>query len=90
MHHLHDHKGGGSHLGVKKTLEKVRSRFYWMNCKADINRWVKRCSPCAQVKPGPRFNAEMANIIVRAPLELLGMDILGPLPRTQQDHVYIL
>ena len=90
MHHLHDHKGGGSHLGVKKTLEKVRSRFYWMNCKADINRWIKHCSPCAQVKPGPRFKAEMTNIIVRAPLELLGMDILGPLPRTQQDHVYIL
>ena len=83
MHHLHVHKGGGSHLGVKKTLEKVRSRFYWMSCKADINHWVKRCSPCAQVKPGPTFKASMADIIVRESLELLGMDILGPLPWTQ-------
>jgi hypothetical protein len=29
----------GGHLGVNKTLNKVRQRYYWLQTKGDIVRW---------------------------------------------------
>ena len=40
---LHD-KGG--HLGVTKTLAKVKERFYWQGYEVDVEEWVKRCEAC--------------------------------------------
>ena len=35
--HLHSSRIGG-HLGISKTVENVRRRFYWPGCKTDIRR----------------------------------------------------
>jgi hypothetical protein len=35
---LHDGLSGG-HLGINKTLNKVRQRFYWLQARADIEKW---------------------------------------------------
>ncbi|KAJ8944228.1 hypothetical protein NQ318_001648 [Aromia moschata] len=38
------HNGStGGHLGVTKTLGKVRERFYWVNCTTDVKEWCKKC-----------------------------------------------
>lgn len=34
---LHNHKSSG-HLGIAKTLKKLRQRFYWPGFKADTER----------------------------------------------------
>ncbi|KAJ8951356.1 hypothetical protein NQ318_009292 [Aromia moschata] len=42
------HNGStGGHLGVTKTLGKVRERFYWVNCTTDVKEWCKKCVVCA-------------------------------------------
>ncbi len=33
----HDEIGGG-HLGVNKTWNKIRSRFFWKNTKQDVDQ----------------------------------------------------
>jgi hypothetical protein len=35
---LHDGPSG-SHFGINKTLNKVRQRFYWLQARADIEKW---------------------------------------------------
>jgi hypothetical protein len=30
----------GGHLGVNKTLNKFRQRFYWLQARADIEKWL--------------------------------------------------
>jgi hypothetical protein len=47
--------GGPSvgHLGVNKTLNKVRQRFYWLQARTDIEKWYKQCDTCASSR-GPR------------------------------------
>ena len=45
---LHNNPSAG-HLGVSKTLEKVRSRFYWHGMREDVEMHVRRCVPCAEV-----------------------------------------
>ena len=39
---LHDSQIGG-HMGVRKTLEKVRRRFYWPGQKSDVVKWCSNC-----------------------------------------------
>ena len=40
---LHNQPGGG-HLGMHKTLAKVRDRFYWPGLQKDVEHWC-RCLP---------------------------------------------
>ncbi|MBF2463461.1 hypothetical protein ICI39_14100 [Listeria welshimeri] len=46
LRHIHDGVSGG-HLGVKKTLVKVRQRFYWLRCREDVEDWCRKCTACA-------------------------------------------
>ena len=41
LYMLHSHKTS-SHLGVAKTLGKLRQRFYWPGHKADVERWCTK------------------------------------------------
>ena len=45
FHHLHSNRIGG-HFGVRCTLCKLRTRFYWPGYKRDIVRWCQRCKVC--------------------------------------------
>ncbi|KAL5473290.1 hypothetical protein EMCRGX_G027757 [Ephydatia muelleri] len=44
LHQLHDESG---HLGVQRTKEKVKERFYWPGYEADIEHWIHDCQ-CAR------------------------------------------
>ncbi|KAJ8949441.1 hypothetical protein NQ318_007542 [Aromia moschata] len=46
LEEIHNGSTGG-HLGVTKTLGKVRERFYWVNCTTDVKEWCKKCVVCA-------------------------------------------
>ena len=70
----------GGHLGEGKTLEKVKERFYWPGYHNDVKNWVNTCSDCAARKtPSPRNRAALQSIKVRSPMQLVAIDILGPL-----------
>jgi predicted aspartyl protease len=87
--HLHKERVGG-HLGISKTLENVRRRFYWPGCKSDIRRWCEQCSSCAQIKPGPRHRTRLKQIVASSPLDCVAIDLLGELPETDNGNRYIL
>jgi len=46
---LHDHPTSG-HLGIQKTLERAKRRFYWPRMADDINSYVGTCLSCQRVK----------------------------------------
>ena len=81
----------GSHLGVSKTVEKVRRRFYWPGQRRDIERWCAACESCATRKAPPtKPRAAMQADLPSGPFERVAMDILGPLPITTRGNKYIL
>ena len=86
---LHCVRAGG-HLGVKRTMAKIRQRFFWPHCKSDIDRWCLHCEVCAQVKPGPKHKAELHHVPVRNKLERVALDVLGELPETRNGNKYVL
>ena len=72
---LHDDVG---HLGIERTTELVRDRFYWPHMANDVMMYVKTCGRCVRRKgvPDSRVKAPLVNIQTTRPLELVCMDYL--------------
>ncbi|KAK2577752.1 hypothetical protein KPH14_011855, partial [Odynerus spinipes] len=84
----HDSPTGG-HFGVKKTLAKVRQRFFWLSNRTDVEDWCRRCFRCS-AKKGPKMKGKGALKIynVGAPFERIALDIVGPLPKSSSGNRY--
>ena len=90
LNQLHDQASSG-HLGIRRTLARMRSRFYWVGCKSDVIVWCQSCEVCQRRKsPVRKFRGPMQQYNVGAPLERVALDILGPLPETYNGNRYIL
>uniref|UniRef100_A0A3Q2ZCS5 Gypsy retrotransposon integrase-like protein 1 n=1 Tax=Hippocampus comes TaxID=109280 RepID=A0A3Q2ZCS5_HIPCM len=71
---LHDDIG---HLGLERTLDLVRSRFYWPRMGVDVEQKIKTCERCVRRKAQPERAASLVNIETTRPLELVCMDFLS-------------
>ena len=73
-------------------MKLVRSRFFWLGYRADIDRWCRKCDICARVKSGPRRRGAtlQQNSIPGAPMERIAIDICGPFPESQSGNLYIM
>lgn len=74
LRNLHDEMG---HLGIERTLELTRSRFYWPKMAADVEKKVKTCERCVRRKTQPDKAAPLVNIQTTRPMELVCMDFLS-------------
>ena len=87
---LHDHPTS-AHLGITKTLMKVRHWFYWPGQRRDVEDWCRSCIECASRKSPPQhYRAKLQTDITGNPLQRIAMDILGPLPVTTIGNKYVL
>ena len=89
INELHGGKLGG-HLGVKKTLACVKQRYFWSGMAADVRNCLRRCSQCARRKPPKRRVAPLQQYNVRGTMDRVAMDLVGPLPRTEDGNQWIL
>ena len=79
------------HFGIDRTLNSIRSRFYWPYMNEDIKQWCSECDICARCKPGPGVGkSPLRQTQCGAPLERIGIDIVGPLPLTENGNEYII
>ena len=87
---LHTNTTAG-HLGITKTLQKVRIRFYWPGQRRDVEDWCSACKECsARKSPTRPRHAPLQTDLSGTPFQRVAMDILGPLPQTDRGHIYIL
>jgi hypothetical protein len=53
-------------------------------------RWLKACTPCAKRKTPLALKIELSPINeANQPFDMMGMDLLGPLPETPRGNKYI-
>lgn len=75
------------HLGVNKTYDKLRDKYYWPKMFADVQHWCLSCTHC-QMKKSPKQpqTAPILPIPVEGPFDRVALDCLGhfrlPLPIT--------
>ena len=87
---LHEGTMGG-HLGVEKTLSKLKERFYWPGYHTDVQNWCRNCPVCTSRKNlAPKARAPLTSIKTGYPLQMVAMDILGPFPESPTGNKYIL
>ena len=77
---LHDESG---HLGVEKTVELVRDRFYWPKMGAEVEQYIKNCGRCIARKTPPQRAAPLNQITSKGPLDLVCIDFLSLEPDSQ-------
>ena len=90
LHHLHDLRVVG-HLGIQRTISRVKQRFYWPGLALDVARWCAKCPECAgrKGKPPPK-RTPLTQLPTGAPFDRIGMDILDTHKTTAKGHRYVL
>ena len=84
---LHDDVG---HLGLERTLELARQRFYWPKMAEDIQLYITRCVRCCLRKtPTSHIRAPLMSIHTTSKFELVCMDFLT-LERSRGGYEHIL
>jgi hypothetical protein len=85
---MHDHPIS-AHFASKTMYEKIKERYYWKGMKKDIEEYVKTCDDC-QRRNKPIGKNELHSIRIKEPWYQIGIDIVGPLPRTARGKKYIV
>ena len=90
MESMHDNMFAG-HFGVKKTLTRVKLRYYWPGYMKDVEDWCRTCLVCQRRKHPPSKNvAPLQSINTgQGPFEQVALDIVK-LPRTSRGNQYAL
>ena len=79
------------HLGITKTLAKLKRNFFWYKMRADVETFVKSCQKCSiNKKPHRKAKAKLGTFHAGVPMERVHLDILGPCPKSHSGNVYIL
>lgn len=81
-----------AHPGYAKTLEKVKSRFYWNTLTKDVKIWVKSCTTCQMTKPRTqRPQGLMTSTRIEPyPYRTCAIDVCGPMRRSSNGCLYII
>ena len=90
LYRFHNHKLAG-HLGIKKTLMKMKKKFFWPKMTKSIKNHIRSCLTCAKMKAHGGNRAPLQPI--KPPKRVwsrLTVDVIGPLPRSRHGMVYIL
>jgi transposase InsO family protein len=87
---FHD-DGFSGHLGIYKTVGKIKMRFWWTKMHADISEYVKTCTTCATMKSGTgAHRAPLQPIKVDRVMQRIQIDYVGPFPKTLNQNTYVL
>lgn len=87
----HDKPTSG-HLGVHKTIHKLKMHYFWPRMFSDVQNYIKGCEICKAFKHSTSApHGLMTNPkIVERPMEMLSVDLIGPLPKSYSGCIYIL
>ena len=81
------------HLGVKNTLTKIQSQFYWPGIVDSVYRFCKSCDLCQKtIDKGRVPRAPLGRMpLIVVPFQRVAIDLVGPLsPPSERGHRYFL
>lgn len=86
---LHSEEAAG-HLGIARTMARIRSRFYWSGYYTHVRRWIIRCTDCQSKRKSRGSHGPMKQYLVGAPMERIALDIIVNLPQTEKGNRHVL
>ncbi|GFV74479.1 retrovirus-related Pol polyprotein from transposon opus [Trichonephila clavipes] len=82
-----------SHMGPKKTLERIKYSFFWEGLRADVKKFCESCKECQLTRSVRIKDRSSSTPVARPelPFEVGNMDLIGPIdPPSLKGHKYIL
>lgn len=90
LEYFHDASPSG-HLGINKTLHRLRQYVTWTRMRKDVYNYVIGCDACQKAKssnlkaPGLLYSNER-----RDPWTDISIDFIGPFPASSKQNKYVL
>lgn len=79
------------HLGFMKTLMQISKRFYWPKMYTVVKEYCKSCPKCQLTTSYIPAYAPLNPLpVIDMPFERIGVDVVGPLERSQSGNRFIL
>jgi Integrase zinc binding domain/Integrase core domain len=88
LYMMHNDPTSG-HFATDATFAKIKTRYYWPQYYNDVKKYVKSCDSC-QRRGRSKKNNILHPIPVHSPFYQIGIDFVGPLPRTRRGKKYII
>ncbi|KAK6304839.1 hypothetical protein J4Q44_G00254250 [Coregonus suidteri] len=75
---------------LREDIAEKRA-FYWGQHKRDVEDFCRRCDNCTARKGPPgRSHAQLQQFPAGAPMERVGVDVVGPFPTTDSGNRWVL
>ena len=88
--YIHESQLDG-HLGVFKTVSKIRSQIIWKGMDEDIRSRARACQACALSEPAHDSHwGLLASEVAQRPMQEIFIDHVGKLPRSKVGNTAIL
>ena len=88
LYHTHSDPLAG-HFSLDETYRRIKIRYYWPQMFNDVRKYVQSCDECQRRGKNKR-SEPLHPLKVGQPFDRLGMDIVGPLPKTKQGNTHIV
>ena len=79
---------GHPSLGRMKT--KAKGRYFWPTMSQDLEEFYQTCGDCLQKEQPHDARAVLMSKLSLEPMEVVAIDLIGPLPNTIEGYKYIL
>ncbi|GFV56446.1 hypothetical protein TNCV_4203701 [Trichonephila clavipes] len=82
-----------SHMGPKKTIERIKYSFFWEGLRADVKKFCESCKECQLTRSVRIKDRSPITPVARPelPFQVVNMDLIGPIdPPSSKGHKYIL
>lgn len=88
-HMCHDECG---HMGIEKTLDKVKQTYWFPHMANFVKKYVRSCIPCAYAKQPTGKKEGFLHPIPKTPIPFhsVHVDHLGPFIKSKTGNTYIL
>jgi cytochrome c1 len=80
-----------AHQGIMRTIAAIRQKYWWESLDRDVREYINACEACAKRKIGNRVTALLGDSLeAQEFLDVVSLDVVGPLPVTENGNKYCL
>ena len=88
--YFHGHRTA-AHFGRKRTLEKIKQRYYWPGMSKDTIRWITHCPTCCLTKTGAGVGkSPLCQELFGVRMARLAVDIISGFVTTSDENVCMM
>lgn len=82
---LEENHDSCAHLGVFKTISRIKERYYWPKMFEEVKKYVNDCDVCKAAKTSNvRLTPQMGRMkFARQPWQMISIDFFGPVTRSR-------